>query len=53
MKCWLTQTSSFKDDMDFAPYHVFGKDGSHTYQHMMSGDWAWEQAVSVPISPSY
>jgi hypothetical protein len=43
----------FKDDMDFAPYHVFGKDGSRTYQHMMSRDWAWEQAVSVPISPSY
>ena len=43
----------FKDDMDFAPYRVFGKDGSRTYQHMMGGDWAWEQAVSVLTSPSY
>jgi len=29
------------------------KDGIHRYQHLMSGDWAWEQVVSFPTSPSY
>jgi len=43
----------FKDGMDFAPYCVFDKDGIHTYQHLMSRDWAWDQVVSSPTSPSY
>ena len=43
----------FKDGMDFTPYCVFDKDGIRTYQHLMSGDWAWDQAVSSPTSPSY
>jgi len=45
----------FKDGMDFAPYRIFDKDGIRTYQHLMSGDWAWDQAVSSssPTSPSY
>ncbi len=30
----------FKDGMDFSPYCVFNKDGTHQYQHLMSGDWA-------------
>jgi Plavaka transposase len=36
----------FKDGMDFVPYRIFDKDGVRMYQHLMSGDWAWEQAVS-------
>jgi hypothetical protein len=36
----------FKDGMDFSPYRVFDKDGARQYQHLMSGDWAWDQAVS-------
>jgi len=36
----------FRDGMDFAPYRVFDEDRVRTYQHLMSGDWAWEQAVS-------
>ena len=43
----------FKDDMDFAPYRVFDQDGVRTYQHLMSGNWAWEQAVCFITSPSY
>jgi len=35
----------FKDGMDFAPYHAFDKDGIRMYQHLMGGNWAWEQAV--------
>jgi Plavaka transposase len=43
----------FKDDMDFALYCVFDKDGVRTYQHLMSGNWAWEQAVSSPTTSSH
>jgi len=43
----------FKDDMDFAPYRVFDQDGVCTYQHLMSGNWAWKQAVCFITSPSY
>ena len=44
----------FKDGMDFSPYHVvFDKDGTRQYQHLMSGDWAWDQVVSPPFITSY
>ncbi|KAH8978470.1 hypothetical protein EDB86DRAFT_3090503 [Lactarius hatsudake] len=33
--------------MDFGPYRAFDKDGTHVYEHMMSGDWAWEQATKI------
>jgi hypothetical protein len=42
----------FKDDIDFAPYRIFNEDGDRVYQHLMSGDWAWEQAVSFLTSPN-
>ena len=33
--------------MDFSPYHdAFDQDGALMYEHLMSGDWAWNQAVS-------
>jgi hypothetical protein len=44
--------SEFKSGMDFAPYRVFDEDGVRMYQHLMSGDWAWEQAVGFPTSKS-
>ncbi len=36
----------YKGSMDFSLYRAFDKDGTHQYQHLMSGDWAWEQAAS-------
>ena len=36
---------SFKNGMDFGPYHAFDQEGSRRYEHLMSGDWAWNQAV--------
>ena len=43
----------FKDGIDFIPYRVFDKDGVRMYQHLMGGNWAWEQAVCLLTSPSY
>lgn len=31
--------------VDYAPVQVFDSEGHREYQHFMSGDWAWEQAV--------
>ncbi|KAH8983885.1 hypothetical protein EDB92DRAFT_1936623 [Lactarius akahatsu] len=43
----------FEGGMDYSPYHAFDKDGTRLYEHMMGGDWAWEQATHgsafVPI----
>ena len=36
----------YKGGMDFSPYRAFDKDGARQYQHLMSGDWAWDQAAS-------
>ena len=35
----------FKDMMDFSPKRVYHK-GKRQYSDLMSGNWAWEQAVS-------
>ncbi|KAH8988448.1 hypothetical protein EDB86DRAFT_2828954 [Lactarius hatsudake] len=36
---------NYEGGMDFGPYRAFDKDGTRVYEHMMSGDWAWEQAL--------
>jgi hypothetical protein len=35
----------FKGEMDYAPKRVYHR-GKRRYQDLMSGNWAWEQAVS-------
>ncbi len=37
----------FAGEMDYAPKHVFDKDGKREYGDFMSGNWAWQQAVSA------
>ena len=39
----------FKGEIDYAPKQVLGKDGKRQFTDMMSGDWSWEQAVSILI----
>jgi hypothetical protein len=41
----MLTNQDYEGGMDFGPYRVFDKDGTRVYEHMMSGDWAWEQAV--------
>lgn len=36
----------FAGEFDFAPYQEYSADGQHRFENFMSGDWAWEQAVS-------
>ena len=36
----------FAHEIDYAPKRVIGKNKKRQYTDVMSGDWAWEQAVS-------
>jgi hypothetical protein len=37
----------FDDGMDFVPYRVFNKGDEQQFDNMMSGEWAWNQAVGL------
>jgi hypothetical protein len=43
----LLKNSSFSGEFDYAPSQQFDGDGERQYQDFMSGDWAWQQAVSL------
>ena len=36
----------FKHEFEYTPYHGFSVDGQHYFENLMSGNWAWKQAVS-------
>ena len=36
----------FKDAMDYAPYIAMEEDSTQRFDNLMSGTWAWDQAVS-------
>ena len=38
---------TFAQDFDYTPMQQFNTNGSRPYQHFMSGDWAWKQAVGL------
>ena len=38
-------TSDFKDKFNLTPYQQFNTSGKRVYSNLMSGDWAWKQAV--------
>lgn len=42
-------TADFKDNFDPSPYQQFNGQGDRVYSNLMSGDWAWRQAVSSLI----
>ena len=41
----LIANRDFVDEFDYVPYHEYDVDGQHRFQNLMSGDWAWRQAV--------
>ena len=38
---------AFAEDFDYTPMQIFDINGSRRYEHFMSGDWAWKQAVCL------
>ncbi len=54
------RTSDFKDQVNLRPYHQFNHQGDRVWSNLMSGDWAWTEAVRytqllqiVPRIPSH
>jgi hypothetical protein len=42
--------ADFNGEIDYAPFHEFDANGEQQYKNLMSGDWAWKQAVSLLLS---
>jgi Plavaka transposase len=42
----------FDGEIDYAPKQVLGKNGKRQFTDVLSGDWAWEQAVCSYSLPS-
>src|ERR1700733_3244141 len=38
-------TTDFADAFDYKPYHQFDHVGDRVWSNLMSGDWAWKEAV--------
>jgi hypothetical protein len=41
----MLENPEFADHFDYAPYRRYDTKGDRVYEHFMSGDWAWKQAV--------
>jgi hypothetical protein len=41
---------NFDGEIEFSPYHDYTTDNKRYWKNLMSGDWAWNQAVSVSKS---
>ena len=39
-----------KDFIDYAPHQVFGNNHQRVWSDFMTGNWAWEQCVSLVLS---
>lgn len=42
----ILKNKSFMGELDCSPYKEYDSNGKRRYKDMMSGDWAWNQAVS-------
>lgn len=41
----MLENPDFAKSFDYRPYRQYDTRGSRSYEHFMSGDWAWDQAV--------
>ena len=37
----------FKNHIDYSPMLVYGENGQHVWSNLMTGNWAWNQCVSI------
>lgn len=42
----MISNPDFDGEFDYAPYQEYSGDGQHRFEDLMSGYWAWQQAVS-------
>jgi hypothetical protein len=43
----MLKNPDFEKSFDYAPYRQYDKKGDRRYEHFMSGDWVWQQAVCI------
>jgi hypothetical protein len=48
----MLKNPDFVDSCDYGPYRQYDKQGNRQYEHFMTGDWAWKQAVRTRWSLS-
>ena len=41
----LLANPDFNNEFDYSPVQEYDMEGNHRFQHFMSGDWTWKQAV--------
>jgi hypothetical protein len=46
----MLQNPDFDKSFDYTPYRQYDDKGKRRYEHFMSGNWAWKQAVSRNFS---
>ena len=44
----MLENPEFADHFDYAPYRYDTK-GDRVYEHFMSSDWAWKQAIVILV----
>ena len=45
----MLANNDFHGSFSYAPFRQYNNMGIRRYQHLMSGDWAWKQAVSAHL----
>lgn len=43
----MLKNPEFANSFDYAPYRQYDRQGNRQYEHFMSGDWAWKQAICI------
>ena len=43
----MLANQDFDGFFDYVPFRQYDDKGSHQYEHLVSGDWAWKEAVSA------
>jgi hypothetical protein len=46
----MLENPGFAGSFDYTPYQQYDNKGKRRYEHFMSGNWAWKQAVSKILS---
>ena len=49
----LLSNPDFASEFDYSPLQEYDKAENHRFQDFMSGNWAWEQAVSSRLFPMF
>jgi len=45
--CNMLENPDFDGEIDYAPMREFESNGERRFENFFSGDWVWEQAVSI------